>query len=190
MENRLTFIRETNRNKFNQPCGIYQCSCGNITKPIAIRHVNMNKTRSCGCLRKELMSKRTKRHGKFGSRVYNTWCGMIQRCLNPNHTMFKRYGGRGIKICELWYDFNNFYKDMGERPDKHSLDRINNNGDYFKENCRWATQKQQSQNKNFKTITHNNQTLTTKQWAEKIGITHECLITRLKRKWPIEKALK
>lgn len=112
------------------------------------------------------------------------------RCLNPNEAGYKNYGGRGIYICERWNTFANFLADMGQRPDRHSIDRIDNNGPYAPENCRWAISKVQSRNKrnNF-LITHNGQTKTLQEWAEITGIHYGTLRSRIiDSKWNTEKA--
>jgi hypothetical protein len=87
------------------------------------------------------------KHGYHKTRIYSRWEGMIQRCTNPNAKGYSNYGGRGITVCERWRDFRNFLADMGEPPDKLTLERIDNDGNYCPENCRWDTYKQQHNNK-------------------------------------------
>lgn len=112
------------------------------------------------------------------------------RCLNPNEPGYKNYGARGIYICERWNIFANFLADMGERPDNHSIDRIDNNGPYAPDNCRWAIKKVQCRNKrsNF-LITHNGHQRTLQEWSEITGINRGTLYYRLVTlKWPTRKA--
>lgn len=137
-----------------------RCDCGNLTEVIRGNLVN-GKTNSCGCLwnesrkangHKTLKHGRTVRdeNGKKLNRTgtYSTWEAMHNRCYNPNSEWYHRYGGRGIKICERWHDFNNFLSDMGERPLGKTIDRYpNTDGDYEPWNCRWATPLEQANNK-------------------------------------------
>lgn len=131
------------------------CDCGNFVL-IKSGNLSPNKkggnTKSCGCLLKEKTTQRSFRHGHQvrgkTTRVYKSWCGMKERCLNPNKQDWCDYGGRGIKVCDRWLNsFENFLLDMGEPPEKHSLDRIDCNGNYTPENCRWASAKTQSCNR-------------------------------------------
>ena len=117
---------------------------------------------------------------------------MKQRCLNKNRQNYKFYGEKGISICDRWLNsFNNFLKDMGNRPENMSLDRIDSSKSYSKENCRWATTKEQANNRiNKKLITFEGITLNTENWAKKIGISKASLKMRLHRNWPLKKALK
>ena len=104
---------------------------------------------------------------------------MIDRTGNPNHEAYDHYGGRGIKVCERWLDFANFFSDMGERPEGTSIDRIDNDLGYFKENCKWSTQLEQNHNKSSNVLlTHNGKTQDITQWALEIGVNRQTLFSR------------
>ena len=139
---RLTVI-ERAKNKGNKLMYIASCSCGKTTTVSAGNLIN-NHTRSCGCLRDDM-----RRSGKYYHPVeYRAWQLMKDRCLNSRGSRFSSYGGRGITICDRWKNsFDNFYSDMGDRPDGASLDRIDVNGNYEPKNCRWADKYEQAGNK-------------------------------------------
>lgn len=136
-----------------------QCVCGNI-KSIVYGALQSGSTKSCGCLKSQLISKATTLHGhaKKGqiSSEFQSWRSMIYRCYNTNDKMYNYYGGRGIFVCDRWLNsFENFIEDMGLKPDKtYSIDRIENDGNYFPDNCRWATDLEQNNNQstNIKVI--------------------------------------
>ena len=126
-----------------------QCDCGNTTIVRASTLKN-GTTKSCGCLRKEITSIRNKtfafKHGRCDEPIYAVWMSMVARCRNSRNNAYKDYGGRGITVCERWLKFENFYEDMAPRPDGLTLDRIDNDGPYCKENCRWTDWKTQRAN--------------------------------------------
>ena len=124
---------------------LVRCDCGK-EKQVSIYHVLNGKTQSCGCLQIEASSSYNAQarltHGKTFSRAYNAFHHMHDRCKNPKYALFYRYGGRGIEVCSEWSSFEKFYSDMGDPFDGASLDRIDNDKGYFRENCRWATAQQ------------------------------------------------
>lgn len=115
---------------------------------------------------------------------------MLERCNNPNSIRFYDYGGRGIKVCERWLKFENFLEDMGERPKNTTIERKENNKGYYKENCRWATVKEQCNNRRSNHfLTFNEKTQTMAQWADEIEISSNTICMRLRSGWSVEKAL-
>lgn len=136
-----------------------KCDCGKSVVVIA-QSLKKGDTKSCGCLRADKMRIEKTVHGLYQSPTYNSWRAMIARVNDKKHPQFKDYGGRGITIQESWYVFENFLTDMGKRQTGKTLDRIENNGNYEKDNCRWATRIQQNNNKrkNYGNSTSNNST--------------------------------
>lgn len=127
-----------------------------------------------------------------GTREYHAWNAMRSRCNNPWNPNFARYGARGIRVCERWQsDFTAFLQDMGRCPSgQHSIERIDNDGDYAPENCRWATPKEQARNRrSSRLLSYRGATRTAAEWAEVIGITQGTLHARLKEGWSVERAL-
>lgn len=174
---------------------LWECICDCGAKTI-VQNCNLKSghTKSCGCLAREITSLSNRTHGyTIGGQTpeYKIWVGIIKRCTNPNTKRWHRYGGRGITICERWRSFENFLTDMGTRPsNKHSIDRINNDGNYEPSNCRWATAKEQGANTSVnRWITINDQKLTATQWTEKMGLNNNTFYTRLSRGWSEERAL-
>lgn len=132
------------RNKRN----LYEakCVCGGIIHT-NYHQLRVGTTKSCGCKQGEIVSKANTKHGLHSSKIYSIWRAMKRRCLNPRAKEFANYGARGITVCEEWKKFENFFHDMGHRPEGKSLDRINNDKGYFRENCRWADILTQNNNK-------------------------------------------
>lgn len=125
------------------------------------------------------------------TRAYNTWHGMLQRCRNKNSYMYRHYGGRGISVCQRWLTFSNFFADMGQPPTtQHTLDRINNDGNYEPSNCRWATRKEQSNNTRYNVrLEFMGKIRTITEWANELGIKQNTINYRLRRGWTVERAL-
>lgn len=147
-----------------------QCDCG-MTSVVASYSLRAGTTTSCGC--------KVRKHGHTGqyqdgwaSPEYRSWDNMMKRCYNPKDKGYHNYGGRGIKVCEEWHDFKNFYKDMGPRPEGCTLDRKDSNKDYKGINCRWATRSEQDRNRRTNTWlsdSHGTSMIIT-DWAAKLGV--------------------
>lgn len=172
-------------------CWICRCDCGTER---SVRGANLRNggTRSCGCATPEAIRAANKTHGLCGrSPEYKIWSSMRDRCLNPRARAYPSYGGRGITICPEWGDAGQFYADMGPRPSPaHSLDRIDNDGPYSPENCRWATPTDQQRNtRGNRLITFAGRTLPMSVWCEETGLKHSTLWERLRRGWSVERAL-
>lgn len=160
------------------------CSCGNMNHITRAKYIQQKRIKSCGCLY----------HNMTNSPEYQSWRGMKQRCYYKYDKDYHNYGGRDIKVCERWlHSFVNFYEDMGEKPspkNKYSLDRINVNGDYTPQNCRWATSVEQSNNtRETIYIEYNNKKLTARDWSKLNGIKPELIRRRIHSGWTPERAL-
>lgn len=164
------------------------CDCGEILV-VKGTYLRTNDTLSCGCLRgfyKTILGVPAKSLSEW-----RVWRGMISRCHCPTDKSFQNWGGRGIVVCDDWrFNFLNFYKDMGPRPSKTTMHRIDNDGPYNKENCKWATHFEQNRNKRgLKLIEFNGITLCHTEWEERLKLPRCTIYNRLKYGWSIEKAL-
>ena len=190
---RLTVIGFMGKNKGRNAVWYCECECGN---KVAVTSGNLKTghTVSCGCCSVQKLRERATTHGHTvggKSRTYITWRNMLSRCYNLNKDTYQHYGGRGITVCERWHKFENFLADMGERPLRMSIERIDNDGNYCPENCRYATQKEQCNNqRSNRFLTFNGKTQTISQWSEETGIKAGTLERRLNRYgWSIERVL-
>lgn len=167
---------------------VCQCDCGKA-KEINGCSLRRGLTQSCGCLHVEAMKARGTHH-KSKTKIYRLWSMMLDRCNNQKNKYYPRYGKRGIKVCERWETFDNFYADMGERPNGKSLDRIDNDQGYTPDNCRWASPREQNINKaDNRRLTYQGKTQTLLEWSEELGINYNTLNTRVQRGWPDERVL-
>lgn len=182
-ESRLTLLEKLDRIEHGCRFGLFLCSCGN-KKEIVIKEVNRGEIKSCGCLKKE------RNHGLSKHPTHRAWYSMIRRCYWKGHEWYHRYGGRGITVCERWLEsYDNFVEDMGEVPDGLTLDRIDNNGNYCKENCKWSTWIDQRNNKsNNKFIEYNGKRQTQAQWGRELGIEKK-RFQRLMKRMTIEEVI-
>jgi hypothetical protein len=170
-----------------------RCDCGNVVE-VHLANLCTGHTKSCGCLRAEVTAERSYRHGSSRrgrrTRAYESWSSMLKRCLNPECKDWPNYGGRGITVCERWLKFENFLADMGERPPGLSIERLDHNGPYRKENCTWVTRKEQNRNtRRNRLLIFEGKTQTLAQWAEDLGLSHTSILRRLGRGWSVERAL-
>lgn len=171
---------------------ICRCDCGSITT-VQSCHLRSGATQSCGCLNKEQASKRMTTHGLSRSRLYSEWHGMKGRCLNPRAKRYKGYGGRGITVCDEWRDSFEAFQDWALAngyQDDLTIDRIDNDGPYSPENCRWVTNREQQNNRrNNHLLSYNSKEQTIAKWAEETGLDWMVIYDRIRNGWTIERTL-
>lgn len=176
--NKLTIVGYVVGTKNKNARFLVECECG-TNKSIACRDVVSSHSRSCGCHKidaaiknlEKIVPKRNQDRTDHPL-SYSSWVSMLARVTDERHVFYKHYGGRGITIDPRWHDFKEFYKDMGDRPRKGmSLERIDNDKGYYKENCKWATTKEQSRNRrNSKPQTYKGETLFIQDWSERYNV--------------------
>lgn len=186
----LNISKEQTGKAFKWDC---LCDCGKHCR-VAGQKLRDERTISCGCYHREMMKERAAsfgfKHGRSHSKIYRAWDAMVQRCTNPLHKNYKDYGGRGIMVCAEWRSFIQFAKDVGDPlSKKHTLERIDNSKGYEPGNVKWATHKEQSNNKrNNHLIEFGGITKNVTQWAEFLGIDRSLLKSRLRNGWQVYKA--
>lgn len=179
----LKFVEVKNKNSM----WLCRCDCGN-TKVVYSNLLKSGMVKSCGCL---LKKSKNKTHGLSKSHEFSVWASIHQRCKNKNTINYEIYGGRGISVANTWDDFNIFFKDMGPRPsNNHQIDRIDNNGDYCKENCRWVTRSENINNRrNTVYIEQKGRKKSLSEWADIIGVSYQTIYSRYKRNMSVGKIL-
>jgi len=171
-----------------------RCDCGKECDVNGYQ-LRCGSTRSCGCLVIEHASQMNKSHGMRHSREYRAWSNMRRRCYDPSSINFHRYGLRGIRVCDRWKTFEAFLTDMGCAPtNRHQIDRIDNDGDYEPDNCRWVTSKENNRNRSNNLLLQCEGWIATQaEWAELatecLGINRGTVLARLQAGWPLIKAL-
>lgn len=188
---RLTVVSFSHMNKNHKSCYLCQCDCGKYVTVIG-NNLKKGTSKSCGCLNIEKIIQRNTKHSCSRSRIYRIWQGIKKRTLCKTAKSYLNYGGRGIKIATEWLDFNKFYEWALSNGYKNNLtiDRINVNGDYSPENCRWSSYKEQGRNKrNNVLITFKGITKCRSEWEEELCFTKDLIRNRLRRGWSVEKAL-
>lgn len=189
---RLMVVRYAGRSRGKKNLWLCKCDCGN-EKVVAVDKLHSGNTKSCGCLQREVHRKCRMTHGKSDTKLYLVWREMITRTENQNAERYGIYGGRGISICGEWHnDFQLFYDWAIQNGYKEGLtiDRIDVNGNYEPDNCRWITPYEQSRNlrKNVR-ITYSGKTMILKDWAKEIGIDYHTLWQRIRKSgWTVEEA--
>lgn len=166
------------------------CDCGTQCTVVGTKLTRGN-TQSCGCLNREAVRAKNTTHGYSRHYLWNTYYKMLDRCHNPKSNLYERYGNRGITVCQRWRDsFADFIADMGDRPQNCTIDRIDNDGPYSPDNCRWATIAEQNRNtRQNHTLTYMNETLTITEWAARLNMSPGTIKSRLRYGWSTEQTL-
>lgn len=188
---KLTVIELVGKSKHGQFLWKCHCECGN-EHVVPGESIKSGQCKSCGCLKAKVNGQ-----SKDPKSLYSVWRSMLRRCNETNHPAYRNYGGRGITVCERWHDYLNFEADVSPRPDGLTLDRVDNNGPYSPSNFRWATMKEQSNNRrpqsvprsDSKFIEYMGDRLSIREWALRLGLKKQTLLVRLKKGWTVERAM-
>ena len=190
--------RNGKRRAVSRTWAVFQCPCG-ARFPSPLKPVADGRTKSCGCYSRTKFviaaakyndSGGSTTHGQCSTGAYKSWGAMLQRCDNPKNPGYYMYGAVGISVCEEWSVFENFFTDMGPRPDGTSLDRIDSKGDYCKDNCKWSTPQEQANNTSRnRYLTIDGVTHTYAQWGRVVGVQSRVISYRIRRGWSPEEAV-
>lgn len=184
---RLTVLARAENNKHGNRRWLCQCACGKASTPISAQLLSGH-TKSCGCAATDAHTT----HGRYRTPEYNIWAQMKHRCHNEDGATYGRYGGRGIYVCEAWREsFAVFLKGMGPRPSpEHTVERIDNDGPYSPENCKWGTWDEQYRNRRQTVwIEFRGERKCKKDWCQEFGLDEGTFGARLRRGWDLERAL-
>jgi len=192
----LSVLSYAGKNKHGISMWLCRCECG-TEKVICSMGMKAGKTTSCGCWRAKIltagrMQLQSGNDGRSKTREYRLWANIIYRCCTQSCQQFDDYGGRGITVCKRWREsFKAFLEDMGTAPTpKHTIDRKDNDGPYSKKNCRWATRKEQANNRRgCRMLEYKGETKTMSAWASEFGINVHTIMSRLRMGWTVAKAL-
>lgn len=166
---------------YGRPSWVCRCDCGHEVE-VGRGNLRSGSITSCGCYRNECLSAKKRTHGLSHTSAYSSWAKMMQRCYDSRHPYFTAYGGAGVEVCQEWHRFEQFYEDMGERPEGTTLDRKEGSKGYYKDNCRWATRKEQANNtKGNHLIRYRGKEYTLSALAERFGLQSATLRKRLAR---------
>lgn len=170
---------------------ICKCDCGNEVRVLG-SNIIRGHSKSCGCIRAKASSDSHYKHGMINTRIYKIWVGIKTRCTDVNSRPYKNYGGRGITICDKWMMFEGFYEDMGSGySDNLSIDRVDNNKGYSKENCKWSTRIEQANNvRNNHIVVVDGITDTLANMSRRYNINYKMAAQRIKLGWDIDKVFK
>lgn len=194
----LVALEFSGRDRWRAALWRFRCDCGNDSYVARIDQVQRGVIQACGCKRQEWLHSQEQRGVKHGHTAggkrtseYVSWRGMLDRCHRPTTVNYVRYGGRGIKVCEQWLQFEHFLADMGKKPSRfHTVDRIDNDGNYEPGNCRWQHPRQQNRNRvNNRHVVYLGQQMTLAEACELQGINRNVVDSRLRRGWTPERAV-
>ncbi|HSW35847.1 MAG TPA: hypothetical protein VLH18_04500 [Candidatus Limnocylindrales bacterium] len=187
---RLTIVEELEKKNHNRQF-LCKCECGAKTTVDSSKLISKN-TQSCGCLKREIMANKNRTHGKSKTPLYSVWNSMKGRCYNPSDAGFRDYGGRGITVCGEWQEFEPFMEwalKSGYRKGL-TIERVDNNGNYEPQNCKWIPRSEQSANRRTnRYLKFRGNLKTMAQWSRDLGINYDTLKDRLNNGWPVERAL-